>query len=245
MHKVLIIGATSAIAEATARVFAARGEELYLIARNPTRLETIQKDLEIRGAHKVATAVLDINDLDRHAAVLDAAWSTMREVDVVLIAHGTLPDQKACETSADLTLKEFNTNATSTIGLLTPIASRLESQRKGTLAVISSVAGDRGRSNNYIYGAAKAALTAFTSGLRQRLFRSGVTVITVKPGFVDTPMTSEFKKGFLWAAPGQIAKGIVKAIDRRQGILYVPWFWRFIMFVIKHIPETLFVRIKL
>jgi len=245
MRKVLIIGATSAIAEATARLFAVRGDELFLVARNPIRLEAIQKDLEIRGAHEVATAMLDINDLNRHAEVLDAAWSAMHEVDVVLIAHGTLPDQKACENSAALTLKEFNTNATSTIALLTLIANRLESQGKGTLAVISSVAGDRGRASNYIYGAAKAALTAFTSGLRQRLFRSGVTVITIKPGFVDTPMTSEFKKGLLWAAPAQIAKGIVKAIDRRQSVVYLPWFWRSIMFVIRHIPETLFVRIKL
>jgi len=245
MRKVLIIGATSAIAEATARVFAVRGEELYLIARNPARLESIQKDLEIRGAHKVTTARLDINHLTRHEEVLDTAWSAMHEVDVVLIAHGTLPDQKACEASADLTLKEFTTNATSTIALLTLLANRLEAQGKGTLAVITSVAGDRGRGSNYIYGAAKAALTAFTSGLRQRLYCSGITVITIKPGFVDTPMTSEFKKGFLWAAPEQVAKGIVKAIDRGQSVVYLPWFWRLIMFVIRHIPETLFMRIKI
>jgi len=244
MRKVLIMGATSAIAEATARVFAVRGDELYLIARNPTRLETIQKDLEIRGAYNVATATLEINDLNRHAAILDAAWSAMHEVDVVLIAHGTLPDQKACENSAAMTLKEFNTNATSTIALLILIANRLQAQGKGTLAVISSVAGDRGRASNYIYGAAKAALTAFISGLRPRLYRSGITVITIKPGFVDTPMTSEFKKGLLWAAPEQVAKGIVKAIDRGQSVVYLPWFWRLIMFVIRHIPETLFMRIK-
>jgi short-subunit dehydrogenase len=245
MSKVLIIGATSAIAEATARLFAAQGDELFLTARSPARLEAIGQDLKIRGAQNIGTAILDINDLPRHQSVLDAAWSAMHEVDVVLVAHGTLPDKKACEASAELTLKEFNTNATSTIALLTLLANRLKAQGKGTLAVISSVAGDRGRASNYLYGAAKAALTAFTSGLRQGLFRSGITVITIKPGFVDTPMTSEFKKGLLWAAPKQVAKGIVKAIDRRQSIVYLPWFWRYIMLIIRLLPESVFRRISI
>ncbi|MGH8321943.1 MAG: SDR family oxidoreductase [Gammaproteobacteria bacterium] len=245
MHKVLIIGATSAIADATARLFAAQGDELFLVARNPVRLEAIKQDLEVRGANKVETAVLDINDLAEHETLLDAAWSALHEVDVALVAHGTLPDQKACQASAPLTVKEFNTNATSTIALLTLVASRLETQKKGTLVVISSVAGDRGRASNYVYGAAKAALTAFASGLRQRLFRSGINVITIKPGFVDTPMTVDFKKGLLWAQPETIANGIFKAINKGRSVVYLPWFWRLVMLIIQHIPEPLFKRIKI
>ena len=114
-----------------------------------------------------------------------------------------------------------------------------------TLAVISSVAGDRGRASNYLYGAAKAAVTAVTSGLRQRLHASGVNVLTIKPGFVDTPMTRAFRKGALWATPDQVARGIVRAVDRRAGVAYLPRFWWAIMSVIRHIPDRLFRRLKL
>jgi decaprenylphospho-beta-D-erythro-pentofuranosid-2-ulose 2-reductase len=163
----------------------------------------------------------------------------------VLIAHGTLPDQGKCESTPDYALAQFNVNASATIGLLTRLAPRMAAQQQGSLAVISSVAGDRGRASNYLYCSAKAAVSAYLSGLRQRLSHEGVNVLTVKPGFVDTPMTSAFKKGLLWASPDQVARGIVRAIDRRRSVVYVPWFWAGIMLVIKHIPEFVFRRIRL
>jgi short-subunit dehydrogenase len=245
MQRVLIIGATSAIAEATARIYAERGSRLHLVARTPARLDTLVDDLCIRGAADVGRDTLDVNDLGRHEAVLDAAWSALGEVDVVLIAHGTLPDQKACEASVDTAMAEFATNATSTIALLTLLANRMEAAGRGTIVVISSVAGDRGRASNYLYGAAKAAVSTFLGGLRQRLAKPGVAVVTIKPGFVDTPMTRDFKKGLLWAKPNAVAAGIVKAADKGRPVAYLPWFWFVIMAIIRAVPEFIFKRISL
>lgn len=245
MQNVLIVGATSAIAEACARRYAGRGATLYLTGRDQARLQVIADDLKVRGAAAVHVALLDVNDSAGQARVVDAAWELLVRVDVVLVAHGTLPEQARCESSPDYALAEFNTNASATLALLTRLAPRMAAQRQGTIAVISSVAGDRGRASNYLYGSAKAAVSTFLSGLRQRLARDGVNVLTIKPGFVDTPMTREFKKGALWASPDQVAGGIVRAIDRRRSIAYVPWFWAGIMLVIKHIPEFVFRRIKL
>jgi short-subunit dehydrogenase len=137
---------------------------------------------------------MDANNFEEHLPMLDKAFGMLEQIDVVLIAHGTLSNQKECEQSVELTMQEIKTNALSAIALMTHLANRFESQRSGTIAVISSVAGDRGRASNYVYGSAKAMVTTFTSGLRQRLYKSGVSVVTIKPGFVDTPMTAEFKK---------------------------------------------------
>lgn len=245
MRKVLIVGAASAIAEATARIFAERGDALFLVGRNATVLTSIAMDLRVRGASEVGVEAMDANDLAAHEPMLDRAEKLLGGLDTVLIAYGTLSDQKACERSAALTVQELGNNAVSVAALLTHIAARLEQRRAGAIAVISSVAGDRGRQSNYVYGSAKALVTAFLSGLRQRLYKSGVAVITLKPGFVDTPMTAAFRKGFLWATPQQVAAGIVRAIDRSTPVAYLPAFWRPIMFLIRLIPERLFRRLAL
>ena len=142
-------------------------------------------------------------------------------------------------------LAEIATNGTSVVSLMTAAANRFEAQGHGAIAVISSVAGDRGRQSNYVYGSAKALVSAFASGLRQRLAKKGISVTTIKPGFVDTPMTAAFKKGPLWAKPDQVAKDIVVAIDQGKTVVYTPGFWRLIMLIIKHIPEFIFVKLKL
>lgn len=245
MKKILIIGATSAIAEATARLWAREGHRLYLIARNAEQLQTMAADLRIRGAESTHIGLLDANDFDKHEAAIDQAIQTLDGIDIALIAHGTLGDQKACEQNFNLTLRELNTNAISGISLLTHLANRLEGQKHGTIAVISSVAGDRGRQSNYVYGTAKGALTVFLQGLRQRLYKSGVHVLTVKPGFVDTPMTSEFKKGILWVKPEQIAKNIIAGIRKQRNVIYVPWFWFWIMMIIRSVPEKIFAKLYL
>ncbi len=240
MKKILVIGATSAIAEATARIWAQRGDELFLVARNEDRLNLMIKDLKVRGASEVHSYSMDANNFDQHSSMLDKAFGVLGEIDIVLIAHGTLSNQKECEHSVDLTMQEIKTNALSAIALLTHLANRFEIQENGTIAIISSVAGDKGRASNYIYGSAKAMVTTFTSGLRQRLYKSGVSVVTIKPGFVDTPMTAEFKKGLLWAKPIAVATKIVKAIDTRKDEVYVPMFWWAVMALIKFIPNKLF-----
>jgi short-subunit dehydrogenase len=246
MRKILIIGATSAIAEAAARIFATRGDALFLVARNAEHLRAVVADLNIRGAARADSATLDVTDFAAHEAVIEKAEGDLGGIDIALIAHGTLSDQAQCEQSVDMMRREFDINALSTLALLTALASRMEARRSGTLAVISSVAGDRGRQSNYVYGAAKAAVSTFLGGLRQRLAKSGVTVLTIKPGFVDTPMTAGIaNKGALWAQPDRVAAGIVQAIDRHRNIVYLPWFWRWIMLVIRHIPEPIFKRLKL
>ena len=245
MKKILVIGATSAIAEQCARIWASRGDALFLVARNEERLQSIAADLKVRGATQADTYCADINELDQHLFLLDAAEAQLGGIDKVLIAHGTLSDQKACVQSVEETLAEIKTNALSTISLLTIIANRFETKKAGTIAVISSVAGERGRASNYVYGAAKAMITAFTSGLRQRLYQSNVSVVTIKPGFVDTPMTAAFKKGLMWSKPSSVAKNICNAIDTKKNVIYAPFYWNLIMVIIKLIPESIFKGIKL
>ena len=240
MKKILVIGATSAIAEYCARLWAARGDALYLVARNDVRLKTVEADLKVRGASQVQSHCMDLKDIDDHAAMLDVAEAAMGNIDTVLIAHGTLSNQKACEQSVKETLAEINTNALSTISLLTHIANRFEANQAGTIAVISSVAGDRGRASNYVYGSAKAMVTTFTSGLRQRLHKFNVAVVTIKPGLVETPMTISFKKGLLWAKSAAVAALIVRAIDKRKDEVYVPAFWWVVMTIIRAIPSKVF-----
>ena len=245
MKNILIIGATSTIAEHCARIWAARGDAIHLVARNEQHVQAIASDLMVRGASEVTKYCLDLNNVDRHEELLSAATDALGSVDIVLIAHGTLSNQKTCELSVEETLREIQTNAISTISLLTLIANKFEARKCGTICVISSVAGDRGRASNYVYGSAKAMLTAFTSGLRQRLYKSNVSVVTIKPGFVDTPMTSEFRKGFLWAKPTKVAALIVKAIEKRQAEIYTPAYWWLAMALIKLIPDKAFRLMKL
>jgi hypothetical protein len=245
MQRILIIGATSAIAEATARLWAARGASLFLVGRKTGQLDAIADDLRIRGAASVGCFTMDACDTSAHAAMLEAAEKALGGLDIALIAHGSLPDQKACEASVELTLKEIDTNALSVIALATRLAERFEKQGSGTLAVIGSVAGDRGRQSNYVYGAAKGMVSLFMQGLRNRLARKGVQVLTIKPGFVDTPMTAAFPKGALWAKPEAVARGIVRAIERGADEVYLPGFWRIIMSVIRHVPERIFKKLSL
>lgn len=240
MKKILIIGATSAIAEAAACIWAKEGNELFLVARSHDRLNILSNDLKSKGSPQVHSYCMDVNYFDRHLTMLDRAFGILGIIDIVLIAHGTLSNQKECERSLELTMHEIKTNALSVIVILTLLADRFEKQGTGTIAVISSVAGDRGRASNYVYGSAKAMVTTFTSGLRQRLYKSGVSVLTIKPGFVDTPMTVGFKKNSLWAQPETIGKIIVQVCSGFNGEFYAPKFWGAIMFFVKNIPNRIF-----
>lgn len=245
MKRILIIGATSAIAEATARIFAARGDSLALAGRDTQQLNRIADDLRIRGASSTYALELDANDFDQHESVVQKATDQLGGLDIALIAHGTLSNQADCEKDFSLALKELNTNAISVMSLLTVLANRMQTQNSGQLAVIGSVAGDRGRPSNYVYGTAKAAVATFCEGLRARLSPHGVNVLLIKPGFVDTPMTASFKKGLLWAKPDLIARLIVGALERRRDIIYTPAFWALIMLVIRCIPGPIFKKLKL
>jgi decaprenylphospho-beta-D-erythro-pentofuranosid-2-ulose 2-reductase len=244
-QQVLIIGATSGIAEELIRSYAARGTRLFLVARNESKLQAISSDAAARGASEVKTWVMDANNSEAIMPMLEAAWQAFGSFDVALIAHGTLPDQERTQLDITYAITEFRTNAESAIALLAGLATKFEPQGKGVIAVIGSVAGDRGRASNYLYGAAKAAVETFSSGLRARLFATGVHVLLVKPGFVATPMTAHLQlPAALTSTAAVAAADIIKAIENRQDVLYTAWFWRWIMLIIRMLPLVIFKRLK-
>lgn len=246
MKKVVVFGATSAIAQAAIRVFVARGDFVYLVARNGDKLEAIRRDIEVRNPSAFKGArVADLNNTNTHDALINEADTALGGIDVALIAHGELGEQSVAQDSFVEIKRLFEVNFLSAASLMTALAKKFIERRTGSIAVISSVAGDRGRGSNYVYGSAKGALSIFAAGMRNRLTPFGVHVVTVKPGFVDTPMTSNFKKGPLWASAIAVGKGIVKAIDRNKNEVYLPGFWRLIMFIICSIPEFIFKKLKL
>lgn len=248
--RIVIFGATSAIAQACARLWLGRGARLVLVGRHAERLQALADDLRTRaganGAAHIHTLQADLDPLDGHAALVDRASELLGSIDIALIAHGSLPDQRRCEADAALAAREMHTNGTSVVHLAGLLGQRLATQGHGSLAVISSVAGDRGRQSNYVYGAAKGLVTLYLQGLRNRLQGRGVHVLTIKPGFVDTPMTAAITKGGpLWATPQQVARGIVLAVDRRRDVAYLPGWWRLVLAVIRAIPEPIFKRLTL
>ena len=243
--KVAIIGASSAIAYETAKCFAKDGAEMFLVGRSADKLTTVADDLRVRGSKRVEIYVLDLSELQRHQELFERSLIVLEDIDMLLIAHGTLGDQARCEQDVAETLKEFTNNCTSVISLLTIYANYFEKRRSGCIAVISSVAGDRGRKSNYIYGTAKAAITTFLQGLRNRLSGAGVVVLTIKPGYVATPMTAGMKKGPLTARAPGVGKGIYEAMKHGKDVVYLPWFWQPIMLVVKSIPERVFKKLSL
>jgi decaprenylphospho-beta-D-erythro-pentofuranosid-2-ulose 2-reductase len=245
MKKILILGANSAIARAVGRIYAEQGHALYLIGRDPAKLAATELDLKVRAKSPVFSSASDLTETSRHAELLATAEAKLGGIDTALIAHGELGNQADAQTSFSQTLELLSTNFLSQVSLLTLLANNFEHKKSGTIAVITSVAGDRGRKTNYVYGTAKGALSIFLSGLRNRLCSSGVSVVDLRLGFVDTPMTSTFKKGPLWASPEAVGNAIVHAISRGDDIVYIPWFWRWIMLIIRSIPETLFKRLSL
>jgi short-subunit dehydrogenase len=245
LSRTILFGATSAIAQQTARLLARQGSHLFLVARNRDKVEAVAADLRVHGAPLVAFAVSDLNDCSNHVDLIRLAFEALGGLDCALIMHGVLGDQTKAQGSYRAAAEVFRTNALSTISLLTELGNLFEKQRAGHIAVVSSVAGDRGRASNYVYGASKAAVDVFVEGLRSRLVRSNVSVLTVKPGFVDTPMTAHLKKNALFAQPSTIAQGIVRSLETRRDVVYLPWFWRWIMLIIRCIPGPLFKRLKL
>ena len=243
--KILVLGATSGIAEATCRIWAAQGAQLFLVARNAEKLAAVAADLRLRGASYVGTAVADLDDTDKHPEMLAHAINSLTGMDIAYLALGVLGDQPRAEQEFNHAAQIVYTNFMAPVSLLTWLANYCVQRHAGVLAVLSSVAGDRGRKSNYVYGSSKAGLTAFLAGLRNRIDREGVTVMTIKPGPVKTSMTASMKGAEKFADVNKVAATIVRAIDKRVDTLYVPAIWLPIMLVIRHIPERIFKKLDM
>jgi decaprenylphospho-beta-D-erythro-pentofuranosid-2-ulose 2-reductase len=240
MARVLILGATSAVAAEAAVTYAVRGDELHLVGRNPEKLAAVQTRC---AATRVSVERADFADFSSNEGVVTRAFEALGGVDIALIAHGDLGDQLESERTFDAAEATLRANLLSVVSLLIPLANRLESERSGRIGVITSVAGERGRPRNYTYGAAKGALNVYLQGMRSRLYASGVSVTTLKLGPVDSPMTREHKKHALFGKPENVARDIVRAIDARSSEAFVPSFWSLIMPVVKNTPEGLFQKL--
>lgn len=240
---VLIIGAKSDIAKATAREFAKNGYNLYLAGRNIYELDNFKKDIKIRFNKDVQLKEFDITKFEEH----ENFYNNLEPKPIgTIVAAGYMADQKECEKDFSKTLNTINVNYTGAVSILNIIGNDYEKRKKGFIIGISSVAGDRGRKANYIYGSSKAAFSAYLSGLRNRLFSSNVKVLTVKPGFVNTKMTEHLDlPEKLTAEPEEVAQDIFNAWKKDKDIIYTKSIWRLIMCVIVHIPEKIFKRISL
>ena len=242
---ILIIGANSAIAKQVARLYATSNNSLFVVSRDAQQLAILSRDLVLRGARNVGEYQMDAMDFSQHEAMLSAASDYLSSIDLALICYGQLPDQVACATDADKARAAIDLNATSVISQLTHLANYFESNGSGCIAVITSVAGDRGRQPNYVYGAAKSMVSTYLQGLRGRMHNCNVQVIDIKPGFVDTPMTADIPKGSLFSSPEKIAGIIVNAIAKKKHTVYAPAYWRVILWIVCSIPENLFKRLKI
>ncbi len=243
MSYVLIIGAKSDIAKEVAREYAKNGYNLYLAARETSSLEELATDIKVRSSVEVELKEFDIAKFDTHKKFYESLGE--KPLGVVVVS-GYMNEQKVCETNWDETLNTINVNYTGAVSILNIVANEFEKDRRGFIVGVSSVAGDRGRKANYIYGSSKAAFSAYLGGLRNRLFESGVTVLTVKPGFVNTKMTEDLDlPPNLTAQPEDVASDIFKAQQKGKNIIYTKSIWRLVMLIIKHIPEFMFKKMSI
>ncbi|MFV1997745.1 MAG: SDR family oxidoreductase [Acidiferrobacterales bacterium] len=245
VRKILIIGATSAMARAIAATFARRGDSVYLAARDTDEVSRIAADLAVRYQVSSFHGEFDITKTSSHASFVDQVAKALGGLDGIVLAAGSMVDQMDAEKDFTLVETMVRVNYLGAMSVLNLCAQYLQDQKSGFIIGISSVAGDRGRQSNYLYGSTKGALTVYLSGLRNAMQAAGVHVMTVKPGFVDTAMTYGNKGMFLVASPQSIGDHVVAALEKKRNVVYLPWFWRYIMLIIRHIPEALFKRLKL
>lgn len=243
MSYVLIVGAKSDIAKAIAREYAKNGYDLYLASRHSDSLSNLAKDIELRSSVKVEVKEFDMSDFNSHEKFYNSLEP--KPLGVIIVA-GYMAEQKDCQSDFAKTLNTINVNYTGAVSLLNIITNDMEQNKNGFIIGVSSVAGDRGRKANYIYGSSKAAFSAYLSGLRNRLYESGVKVLTVKPGFVATKMTAGLDLPTkLTAQPEDVARDIYNAQQKGKDVLYTKGIWRFIMLIIKHIPEFIFKKMSI
>ena len=247
MKNILILGATSTLAAKTAELYAAKGASFSLVARNTEKLDIMKKHLAVLGAKSIQCIDFDFANIDNIEPMLQNTWEQGGPFDLVIVAHGTLTDQNLAQKDTNYFSKEFRVNAESVLVAMTVIANKLEQQKHGSLAVFGSVAGDRGRPSNYAYGCSKAAIEAFSEGMRARLYKAGVHLLLIKPGIILTDMTAGLDDlpEKLVSDPIVVANDIVKALDKKKNVIYTPNFWKLIMLIIKSVPNFIFKKLNL
>ena len=246
MANIVIVGATSGIAQAVLGFYASERHRIILVARDIQKLKTLKAHLASTGNLETITTISsDFSRRGAEEALMNELNDATDTIDVALLAYGILPKQEECEGRVEALEANFRINFSSPALLANLLAKQMARQGHGSLAVITSVAGDRGRKSNFAYGASKAGLSVFVDGLRGRMYEHGVNIINVKPGLVETPMTAHLSQGPLFAEPRTVARDIVKAIRKNRDVIYTPWYWRFIMMVIRVIPETIFKRLNI
>ncbi len=245
MKNIIIFGANSAIAKECVNLWSGKNN-FYLIVRDKTKFDKFAAKLKIKNHGFVKIIEADLSNFNLHSQI----WTQIindkdiKKIDVLFLAQGKLENQITIQDNFNLIHENIKINVLSVISIITLATKTFEKQREGTIAVISSIAGDKGRSSNYIYGSSKAMLSCFLSGLRQRFSKSNVNILTIKPGIINTPMTKDLKKSFLSTSPKNAAKLIVKSIDKKKNVIYVPFFWFFIILIIKLIPEKIFKKLS-
>lgn len=221
-------------------LYANENSSFFLVARDRVKLKSVSNELISIGAKRVEISEFNALNPESIDKTIDRCLSVFPDIDGVLVAHGILPDQEECESNYDAIEEAFEVNLLSVLKITTKMANHFEKRGEGFIGAISSIAGERGRQKNYIYGSTKGALTTYLSGLRQRMHNKGVIVLTIIPGVIDTPMTSKFPDRFFYVKPQKIAKKIKKAIEKDREVIYCPNYWKYIMLLIKIIPERIF-----
>lgn len=244
--RIAIIGATSSIAEHCARQWATQESvELILVGRSQNRLDIVRADLMVRSPNtKVETVVTDFVDPDTISKTVDSLFAS-DPIDIALIAHGTLPEQRDCQNDLGLTKSTLEINGISPALYAEAFAQHMNKLNRGSIGIIGSVAGDRGRKSNYVYGAAKGLVTRYAQGLQHRFAATNVSVTLIKPGPTNTPMTSAMKGSEKFASPDEVAKLIISGIEAKKAVVYAPAKWWLIMMVIRHLPNIIFNKMNI
>ncbi len=242
---IAVFGATSTIATEISKLYATHRYEMFLVGRDESKLEASGKLMSDLGAPSVRTYSMDFSNFENVGGLVEGIFESLSRVDVILIAYGTLPDNRLAEDNAVGSWHEIKVNVISTIAILNEVANRMERKNEGTIAVITSVAGDRLRVSNYFYGSMKKMISVYLDSLRMRFRNSAISVVNLKLGPVDTPMTQRFEKGIFWSKPEDVAAAIFKSINYGSGEKYIPRYWKWIMILIKLIPNPIFKRLRI
>ncbi|MCX7880487.1 MAG: SDR family NAD(P)-dependent oxidoreductase [Ignavibacteria bacterium] len=245
MEKILVLGAYSGIAQQVLYNFAKEGPFFFLVGKDYEKLKIVGDHLKVLGANSVHLEPFDMNKLESHEELFAKSLSVMGSVDILFISYGILSKQSEVERNTNQLLENYFTNAISVVHFISKVLGYFRARNEGTIAVVTSVAGERGRKSNFYYASAKSSVDVFLQGLRHSLSNTNVSVVTIKPGVVDTPMTRELERKFLVASSKKVGKDIYDAIKSKKKLVYTPWYWRYIMLVIRNLPDFIFNKLDI